>query len=112
MARPQASDDIFRAIADPIRRGILDRLIAHERPVGELAAEFSVTLSAISQHLRVLRQSGLVRERRQGRSRLYQINAAPLREVADWIAHYEGFWHARLDALERYLDRSRKENRR
>ncbi len=107
MGRPAASDDIFRAIADPIRRGILDRLIARERPVGELASEFDVTLSAISQHLRVLRETGLVRERREGRSRVYQIDPRPLVKVRDWIAHYEGFWHAHLDALERYLDKEK-----
>jgi DNA-binding transcriptional ArsR family regulator len=108
VGRPPASDDIFRAIADPIRRGILDRLIAREQPVSDLAAEFDVTLSAVSQHLRVLRDSGLVSERRDGRNRLYQINPEPLREVADWIAHYEGFWHAHLDALQRYLDKEKR----
>src|SRR6266542_4280069 len=104
MARPAATEDVFRAIADGTRRRLLDGLRGGEQPVGTLAAAFAVSPSAVSQHLAVLRAAGLVRERRAGRQRLYRIRAAPLQEVADWIAAYERFWERKLDALGRYLD--------
>jgi len=102
MARP-ATADVFRAIADPTRRGLLDRLLIGEQPMTHLASSFEMSLPAVSQHLRVLRQVGLVSEHRAGRQRLYRVNAGPLREVADWVAHYEQFWNGKLDALERHL---------
>jgi DNA-binding transcriptional ArsR family regulator len=102
MARP-GTNDVFRAIADPTRRGLLDGLLAGEQPVSRLASSFSLTMPAVSQHLKVLREVGLVTEHREGRQRLYRINPAPLRQVVDWIAHYERFWNSRLNALERHL---------
>jgi DNA-binding transcriptional ArsR family regulator len=108
MARPAAREDVFRAIADPTRRALLDQLRRGRKPVGVLADAFSLTLPAVSQHLRVLREVDLVREERDGRRRIYQLNPEPLREVADWLAHYERFWQRKLDALERYLDRTEK----
>jgi DNA-binding transcriptional ArsR family regulator len=104
MARPAATEDVFRAIADATRRRLLDGLRGGEQPVGALSAAFAVSPSAVSQHLAVLREAGLVRERRAGRQRLYRIRATPLRAVADWIAHYERFWERKLDALGDYLD--------
>jgi DNA-binding transcriptional ArsR family regulator len=102
MSRP-ATADVFRAIADPTRRGLLDQLMAGEQPMSRLAAAFAMTLPAVSQHLKVLREVGLVSEQRAGRQRLYRINAGPLREVADWVGHYEEFWAGKLDALEQHL---------
>lgn len=102
MARP-GTTDVFRAISDPTRRGLLDGLLAGEQPVTKLAASFAMTMPAVSQHLKILRDVGLVTEHREGRQRLYRINPAPLREVVDWISHYERFWTHRLDALERHL---------
>lgn len=102
MARPETAD-VFRAIADPTRRGLLDLLAAGEAPVGALAAEFDVSLPAISQHLKVLREVGLVSEQRVGRERRYRIEPEPLKEVVDWIAHFEKFWNKKLDALGRHL---------
>ena len=107
MARPQAREDVFRAISDPTRRGLLDLLRAGEKPVGTLAAEFDLTLPAISQHLRVLRDVGLVHERRHGRLRMYQLDPRPLREVVDWVAEYERFWQGKLGALEQYLNKEK-----
>ena len=104
MSRPQATADIFYAIADPTRRALLDALREGEQPFTELAAQFNVTLSAISQHLRVLRQAGLVSVRKDGRQRCYELNAAPLQRAADWIAAYEGFWQDKLDALAQHLE--------
>lgn len=96
--------DVYRAISDPTRRQILDLLATSERPVGELAAPFAMSQPAISQHLRVLREAGLVAERRVGRQRRYRLNPEPLKEVATWVAQYERFWRDRFTALERYLD--------
>jgi DNA-binding transcriptional ArsR family regulator len=98
--------DLFRAISDPTRRAILDLLREGERSVGEIHHAFDVTMSAISQHLRVLLDAGLVVQRRAGRERIYRLEAAPLREVADWLSFYEPFWEERLDALGGYLDRA------
>lgn len=106
MSRHPANNDVFAAIADPTRRAILLRLGAGEQPVTALAEQFEVTLSAISQHIRVLREVGLVDVRKEGRERIYRLNAAPLQAVAEWVRFYEPFWNDRLDALSDYLDRT------
>jgi DNA-binding transcriptional ArsR family regulator len=97
--------DAFRAVADPRRRAILDVLASGERSVTDLCGLFDVTQSAVSQHLRLLREAGLVRTRRDGRLIYYALDAAPLRQVYDWAAHYERFWTCKLDALGAVLDR-------
>lgn len=94
----------FRAISDPTRREILDRLSVGEQPAGELGSHFAISQPAMSQHLRVLREAGLVTTRREGRRRLYRLEPRPLREVYDWVAHYEHFWTDKLAALGEYLD--------
>lgn len=96
--------DVFQAIADPTRRGLLDLLWAGERPVRQLAEPFAMSRPAISQHLRLLRDAGLVSERRVGRERLYRLRAERLREVSAWLARYERFWRERLDALGEHLE--------
>lgn len=104
MSRPAASADIFQAIADPTRRALLDRLKDGEQPVKQLASAFEMTLPAISQHLQVLSEAGLVQMRKVGRQRLYRLNPAPLKEVCDWVTDYEQFWQEKLDALGSYLE--------
>jgi DNA-binding transcriptional ArsR family regulator len=96
---------VFFAIGDPTRRQMLDMLRVSEHSAGELARPFSVSQPAISQHLRVLRLAGLVSVRRNGRERRYRLRARRLREVYDWIAHYEQFWEQKLKSLGEYLDR-------
>ena len=104
MARPPTAEDVFRAIADPTRRALLDSLrTGGEQSVSGLAAPFRLTLPGLSRHLKVLRDSGLVTERRQGRHRFYRLNAAPLRSVASWVREYEEFWDSHLEALGGYL---------
>lgn len=105
MHRRAVQSDVFLAIADPTRRAILHRLVGGERTAGDLAAPFDTTQSAISQHLAILRDAGLVRVRSEGRRRVYRLRPAPLQRVARWVAHYERFWNERLDALGDYLDR-------
>lgn len=100
-----ATQDVFRAIADPTRRALLDQLRAGEQPAGAIVQCFDTTPSAISQHLRVLLEEGLVQRRREGRLQIYALNPAPIRTVADWANRYEKFWSQRLDALGDYLAR-------
>lgn len=102
MAAPSA--DVFHAIADPKRRQILDLLRDTERPVGELVPHLGVSIGAVSQHLRVLRECGLVSQRKDGRHRRYRATPEPLREVAEWTDPYVRFWKGRMARLRRHLD--------
>lgn len=104
MSRAQAASDVFQAIADPTRREILAFLKSGERPVSELTGQFPVTMSAISQHMRVLREAGLVSVRPSGRERFYRINAEPLKLVSGWALQYEDFWRDKLVALGEHLE--------
>ena len=104
MSRPYSDVDVFRAIADPTRRQLLQRLREGGKAVGELAEPFEMSLPALSKHLQVLREVGLVTQERSGRRRIYHLNAEPLKEVGDWVAHFESFWDEKLDALALYLD--------
>lgn len=104
MSRPAASADIFQAIADPTRRALLDRLREGEQSVKQLAEPFEMSMPAISQHLHILCDAGLVTQRKVGRMRLYRLNAEPLKEVSDWVNPYEQFWIDKLDALGNYLE--------
>lgn len=96
--------DVFRAISDPTRRAILDRLRAGPSPVNALAVDFRQSRPAISKHLRVLRQAALVIEQRAGRERLYQLQPRPLQQVASWIEGYRSFWLSSLNNLKSYLE--------
>jgi DNA-binding transcriptional ArsR family regulator len=89
------------AISDPIRRRVLELVRDRELPAGELAAEFDVSRPAVSRHLRVLREAGLVHERREGRQRLYRADPQPLAELREWL---DGYWGGRLDALKRLAE--------
>jgi DNA-binding transcriptional ArsR family regulator len=91
--------EVFRAIASPTRRALLDKLSNREQTVQRLAASLQMTVPAISQQLTVLREAGLVTVRRAGRWRVYRLNAEPLRQVMSWVEPYERFWVARLHAL-------------
>lgn len=75
-----------------------------ERSVNELSTPFEMSQPAVSQHLKVLREAGLVYVERNGRERLYRIDPRPLKQVHDWLGHFERFWEKKLDALGRYLD--------
>ncbi|MBO0809608.1 MAG: helix-turn-helix transcriptional regulator [Actinobacteria bacterium] len=93
---------VFGALADPTRRALLTRLSEGEATVAELAAPFSMSQPAISKHLKVLEQAGLVSRTRRATARLSRLEAEPLREVTAWLARYQRFWdesHERLDEL-------------
>ena len=104
MNHARADHDVFRMIADPTRRAILDRLRAGPAPVNELAADFSQSRPAISKHLRLLEQSKLVTAERVGRERLYTLRPAQLQKAAAWLEGYRAFWQRNLDGLKRYLE--------
>lgn len=95
---------IFRALTDPSRRQILDRLILGDASVNELADGFATSRPAISQHLRVLREATLVVERREGRRRIYSLHPQPLAHADAWLNKYRGFWAARLEAIKTMLE--------
>jgi DNA-binding transcriptional ArsR family regulator len=93
----------FAALADPTRRAILARLAAGECSVSELARPFDMSLPAVSKHLRVLERAGLIAQRRQAQRRQCRIEAAPLKQVAEWAERYRHIWEQRLDRLDAYL---------
>lgn len=96
---------VYDAIAHPARRQVMDVLRDGPRRVNDLASAFEMSRPAVSQHLRVLREAGLVGEVRVGRERHYHLNAAPLRAVNEWTTQYLAFWEGRLDDLGKVLDR-------
>ena len=112
MARAATTSDVFNAIAEPQRRAILVLLRAGERPVTELAQDLGLTQPGASKHLRVLREVGLVQDRRAGKQRLYGIDARGLQPVHEWTGGFERFWSESFDRLDAYvqdLDQARKE---
>jgi DNA-binding transcriptional ArsR family regulator len=94
----------FEVLAEPNRRRILDLLRVAERPVGDLVDELAVSQPAVSKHLRVLREAGLVAVRSDAQRRLYRVRTAPLRAIDEWLEPYRLLWESRLDDLERHLD--------
>ncbi|MDF3058703.1 MAG: transcriptional regulator, ArsR family [Rariglobus sp.] len=100
--------DVFAAISHRARRQMLDLLYENERSVGDIAAHFEMSRPAVSQHLRVLLDAGLVTEQRHGRERHYQVQPECLGPVRDWIARYERFWDDRLQRLQRHLAKKNK----
>jgi DNA-binding transcriptional ArsR family regulator len=100
-------DRTFGALADGTRRAILARLAQGDATVGELARPFRVSRPAISKHLRVLEGAGLVRRGREGRISRCALDAGGMREAAEWVEGYRAFWEGRLDALSRYIERTR-----
>ena len=95
----------FAALADPTRQHIVEMLATRELAAGEIARRFDMTAPAVSQHLRLLREAGLIRVRRDAQRRIYALDARGLAELDAWIARFRRFWGGRLDALERELSR-------
>jgi len=94
----------FEVLAEESRRRILDLLGEEERPVGDLVAQLSLSQPAVSKHLKVLREAGLVQSRTAGQHRIYRVSPEPLREVDEWLAPYRRQWAGHLNALERHLE--------
>jgi DNA-binding transcriptional ArsR family regulator len=93
----------FEVLAEDSRRRIIDLLAEGERPVGDLVASLALSQPAVSKHLRVLREAGLVESRTAGQHRIYRVSPEPLREVDEWLAPYRRQWASHLNALERHL---------
>ena len=102
--------DAFHALADPTRRAIVTLLAPGERSVNAIGAEFPISAPAVSQHLKVLREAGLVRARVDAQRRIYGLNREGFAEVEDWLAGVRVFWKDRLDALEEALERDAAED--
>jgi DNA-binding transcriptional ArsR family regulator len=108
MARAATTSDVFNAIAEPQRRAILVLLRAGERPVTGLARELGMTQPGASKHLRVLREVGLVHDRKAGQQRLYGLDAHGLQPVHEWAGGFERFWNDSFDRLDAYVQDLRK----
>jgi DNA-binding transcriptional ArsR family regulator len=103
--------DPFPALAEPSRRRMVELLGAGERAAGAIASEFDLTPAAVSQHLKVLREAGLVRVRIDGPRRIYSLDPAGLAAVDSWLERVRAFWGGRLDALERALEKEKGEKK-
>ena len=97
-------DSVFHALADSTRRSILRDLARGEKTVSEVATPFPVSLAAVSKHLKVLEASNLISRKKSGSYHLLRLNARPMKDAERWLARYERFWNARLDALGKLLD--------
>ncbi len=100
---PEQLTTVFFALADSTRRAILARLVQGEASGTELARPFSISVPAISKHLRVLEQAELILHRKEGRTHRFRLAAGPLKEAATWLEDYRQFWEAQLDSLDTYL---------
>ena len=103
-------DAVFGALADPTRRAILTRLTEGDATVAEIAAPFRVSQPAISRHLKVLEQAGLISRRRRGTARLSHLEAEPLREATAWLDRYRAYWDERYDRLDELLAALRQDD--
>src|SRR5919107_1871400 len=103
MADADVLDQVFRALSDATRRSVVDQLTAGPASVSDLAQPHAMSLPGFMKHLRVLEEAGLVTRAKEGRVVRCELAAEPMQEAAMWLAHYEKFWNARLDALGRFL---------
>lgn len=102
-------DGVFRALSDPTRRHVLERLSSRPASVSELAAPYDMALPSFVEHLRMLERSGLVRSRKVGRVRTYELEPEPLKLVEDWLGRQRKLWERRLDQLDSYLMKMKEE---
>jgi len=108
---PDQLTSTFAALADPTRRAILAKLSLGEASVTELAEPFDMSLPAVSKHLKVLERAGLIARTREAQWRPCQLEAGPLKDVADWIKHYRRFWLENFDRLDDYLRKLKTEEK-
>ncbi|HVN09496.1 MAG TPA: metalloregulator ArsR/SmtB family transcription factor [Patescibacteria group bacterium] len=110
MPRAATTSDAFNAVAEPRRREILNLLALRERPVGELVAEMGLEQPSVSKHLRVLRDTGLVHVRREGRQKFYRTNAEAIRPLHEWTETFERFWRQQLLRIKERAEEKSKLN--
>jgi len=106
-----AENRIFQALVDPSRRAIFVSLTRGEAAVKDITARFDISQPAVSQHLKVLRESGFATVRTEGPRRMYEVAPSPLGEVDAWLEHFRQLWTARLDALATEIARGKRERR-
>jgi len=99
-----ARHDVFQAIADPTRRQLLRLLADQEMPVTAISSHFPISRTAVSKHLRILAEAGLVAERKVGRETRYRLEPEPLQELKEWLAYFERYWENKLSALKRFVE--------
>jgi DNA-binding transcriptional ArsR family regulator len=109
MAASSVKHDVFQAIADPTRRKLLKLLSKEEMPVTAISEHFPISRTAVSKHLRVLAEAGLVKERKAGRETRYKLEPEPLFELKDWLQYFELFWENKLSALRLFVESDVKE---
>ena len=107
MTEQENVQPVFRALADPTRRAIISMLAHGERPIGEIASEFTMTRAAIAKHLSILREGGVIRVEKRGRERIHQLDRGSLRSAADWLRHFDQFWDERLAALKKAVEKKK-----
>ncbi|HEY9229135.1 MAG TPA: metalloregulator ArsR/SmtB family transcription factor [Gemmatimonadaceae bacterium] len=110
--RTERLDRVFHALSDSTRRAILRRLSTSDALVTEIAEPFDISLAAVSKHVRVLEDAGLVRRTVTGREHRCALNPQPLAGAADWVEYYRAFWETRLDAMETFIIAKRRQNAR
>ncbi|GGD84494.1 ArsR/SmtB family transcription factor [Paenibacillus nasutitermitis] len=103
-AASEPKHDVFQAIADPTRRSMLMLLDGKELPVNSITGHYPMTRTAVSKHLRILTDAGLLRERKVGRETRYRLDPEPLLELKRWLAYYERYWDNKMSALRRYVE--------
>lgn len=103
---------VYAALADPTRRAILSRLTQQEARVTELAEPFAMSLNAVSKHVRILEEAGLIRRNVQGRDHYLSLDATPLQEATVWLENYRQFWTTRLDRLDSFLRQKQRKAKR
>lgn len=106
MPESQPKHDVFQAIADPTRRKLIHLLAEQEMPVTVISGHFPMSRTAVSKHLRILSDAGLVRERKAGRERRYRLEAQPLLELKHWLAYFERYWDNKLSVLQHFVESS------
>nr|WP_213620941.1 metalloregulator ArsR/SmtB family transcription factor [Paenibacillus sp. J22TS3] len=104
MNSSSARHDVFQAIADPTRRKLLKLLVEEEMPVNVISGHFPISRTAVSKHLRILADAGLVKERKVGRETRYRLDPGPLSEVRSWLNYYERFWENKLSMLKHLVE--------
>ncbi|XEC97801.1 ArsR/SmtB family transcription factor [Paenibacillus tarimensis] len=104
MSAASPKHDVFQAIADRTRRKLLKLLVDGELPVTVISGHFPMSRTAVSKHLRILADAGLVKERKVGRETRFRLDAEPLQELKRWLAYYERYWDNKMSALQRYVE--------
>ena len=104
MAEPSPKHDVFQAVADPTRRKLLRLLDDGEQSVGALSSHFPTSRTAVSKHLRILADAGLVKERRVGRETRYRMDPDPLLELKRWLSYYDRYWENKMAALKLFVE--------